>query len=192
MAPGSLLLLYLLAAAGFGYWKRRELLRLLAAVGRPAAYFALISLAGLLVAQTYLPDRSLYPYSSWTMYTDAAPSRAAWAFQAVRASGERTRLSARSAFRAAEARTITGHLYRHATRLQASRGRGAPEHARLLEETVEAFVRADARRNPRDPIIRVDLHRCLLGEGAFLEEDTEWCDPVPIWSLPSSRAADAP
>lgn len=192
MAPGLLLLLYLLVAGGFGYWKRRELLGLLAAVGRPAAYFAVISAGALLLAQSYLPDRSLYPYSSWTMYTDPAPSRSAWAFLAVRASGERTRLSARTAFRAAEARTITGHLYRQATRLQVSRAREDPAPGHLLQETVEAFIRADARRNPRDPIVRVDLHRCLVGEGAFLQEDTEWCDPVSVWSLTSGTVADAP
>jgi hypothetical protein len=61
----------------------------LGAVGRPAAYFFLIAVLGLFVAQALGLARWTYPFVDWTMYTRADFDSATWVVELERESGVR-------------------------------------------------------------------------------------------------------
>lgn len=183
MTVPVLLLLYSIGFLGFAFWKRKALVQILSAAGRPAGYFAVISAFGLLLAQALVLDDAIYPYSSWRMYTHPEPAPSTWDFRLVRNSGRNERLSPRRILTEPNPRPLMMTLYRLASRLhEAEEEEERPAVEEELGEILVALAHLDSRRNSRDPVHRIEALRCTVTDIPIRSPPGLDCQKEPIAS----------
>lgn len=188
--PAPLLAIYVLAAAVFAAAERQRLSSTIARAGRPAAYFVVLSVCGLLVAQTYVPSGSLYPFAAWTMYTERAPERSTWRVEFVRASGAREVIPVARVLPGPEPRAAMRHITVAAWRLETASDEARDEKLNELEELLEAVAELDARRHSSDAVTQIEIERCRI------EGDPPWnrrsfvCGPFFVHDVRSTVHAD--
>lgn len=173
----QLLVLYLLLTVVFVFVERRRLGRTLARVGRPGAYFAVVSVCALLIAQTHRMGSSLYPYTSWMMYTHPAPSGWSWRVEFVRASGAREVIPVAKVMPGPNPRAAMRLITSAAARLEGAGEKGRAARREELESLLEGVAALDALRHAEDPVERIEIQRCRIEGGPPWGRESFACDP---------------